>query len=157
MFSVSYNSIAFEFLVMETIPDGPGISCQDTDLEVRPFLLLRFASLFFSLLLTHFHLLLSIVFQVDFAVPKGYVEPKAPEPKPVATMASKLNIDVNSTVPSRAGSATGGGGDTSGDGEAAFEAFVGGGRTLNGRRTKGKGLARKIEEVEKDSKIQRTE
>ena len=95
--------------------------------------------------------------QVDFAVPKGYVEPKAPEPKPVSTMASKLNIDVNSTVPSRAGSATGGGGDTSGDGEAAFEAFVGGGRTLNGRRTKGKGLARKIEEVEKDSKIQRTE
>ncbi|KAL7409963.1 ubiquitin fusion degradation protein UFD1-domain-containing protein [Mrakia frigida] len=127
MFSVSYNSIAFEFLVMETIPDGPGISCQDTDLEV------------------------------DFAVPKGYVEPKAPEPKPVSTMASKLNIDVNSTVPSRAGSATGGGGDTSGDGEAAFEAFVGGGRTLNGRRTKGKGLTRKIEEVEKDSKIQRTD
>ena len=82
------------------------------------------------------------------------MEPKAPEPKPVATMASKLNIDVNSTVPSRAGSA--GGGDST-DGEAAFEAFVGGGRTLNGRRTKGKGLTRKIEEVEKDSKIQRTE
>lgn len=37
IFSVSYNSIAFEFLVMETQPEGPGISCQDTDLEVRTF------------------------------------------------------------------------------------------------------------------------
>lgn len=90
--------------------------------------------------------------QVDFDVPKGYVEPKTPEPKPLATMASKLNIDVNSTVPSTAASASG-----TEDGEAAFEAFVGGGRTLNGRRTKGKGLARRIEEVEAGSLIHRTE
>lgn len=91
--------------------------------------------------------------QVDFAVPKGYVEPKAPEPKPVETMASKLKIDVNSTAPStRSASASG-----ADDGESAFEAFVGGGRTLNGRRTKGKGLQRQIEEVEKESKIFRTE
>lgn len=86
-------------------------------------------------------------------MPKGYVEPKKPEPKPVATMASKLKIDVNSTAPStRSASASG-----AEDAESAFEAFVGGGRTLNGRRTKGKGLQRSIEEVEKESKIFRTE
>lgn len=36
IFSVSYNMISFEFLVMEVHPgDRRGISCQDTDLEVR--------------------------------------------------------------------------------------------------------------------------
>lgn len=36
VFSVSYNMISFEFLVMEVHPgDKRGISCQDTDLEVR--------------------------------------------------------------------------------------------------------------------------
>ncbi|CED84647.1 glutathione-disulfide reductase [Phaffia rhodozyma] len=123
-FSISYNSIAFEFLVIETLPAGPGISCQDTDLEV------------------------------DFDTPKGYVEPAAPAPKSVETMASKLNIDVNSTVPSRTGSVSGAG---DAEAEAAFEAFIGGGRTLNGRRTKGKGLTRKIEEVDEGSKIYRTD
>lgn len=95
----------------------------------------------------------SAVVQVDFDTPKGYVEPRAPSPKAAETMASKLNIDVNSTAPSRAGSVS----DVGGDAEAAFEAFVGSGRTLNGRRTKGKGLARKIEQVDEGSKIIRTE
>jgi hypothetical protein len=67
-------------------------------------------------------------------------------------MADKLKIDVNSTNPSRSASASG-----AEDAEAAFEAFVGGGRTLNGRRTKGKGMQRQIEDVEEGSKIFRTE
>lgn len=73
-------------------------------------------------------------------------------------MASKLKIDVNSSTPgsSRPGSAQGGTITASGGGE--WEAFKGGGQTLNGRKTKGKGKSvRKIEEVDPSSRIIRTE
>jgi ubiquitin fusion degradation protein 1 len=85
MIEISYNTITFQLLIMEILPEGPAISILDTDLEV------------------------------DFAAPKGYVfvqiddqffitlycryvEPTRPEPKPQATMASKLKIDVNDTT-----------------------------------------------------------
>lgn len=32
---ITYNSLTFEFLIMETTPEGPGINIIDTDLEVR--------------------------------------------------------------------------------------------------------------------------
>ncbi len=34
MIEITYNSLTFEFLIMETTPEGPGISVIDTDLEV---------------------------------------------------------------------------------------------------------------------------
>jgi ubiquitin fusion degradation protein 1 len=49
---------------------------------------------------------------------------------------------------------------TPGDGDSSFEAFKGRGETLNGRKTKGKGIrtgGRKIAEVDPHSKIERTE
>ncbi|KAG8933293.1 ubiquitin fusion degradation protein [Tulasnella sp. 418] len=125
---ISYNSIVLDFLIMETQPAGPGISVVDTDLEV------------------------------DFAAPKGYVEPPKQAPAPVETMASKLKIDVASSTPgsSRPGSALGGTPITSAGGE--FESFKGIGQTLGGRKTKGKGKnVRKITPVDPDSKIIRTE
>jgi ubiquitin fusion degradation protein 1 len=63
------NQIIFGLLVMETSPAGEGISVLDTDLEV------------------------------DFAAPVGYVEPECPKVLPPTTMASKLNIDLNSQLP----------------------------------------------------------
>ena len=122
---------------METKPGGEGISVLNTDLEV------------------------------DFAPPVGYVEPERPKPPPPSTMASKLNIDVNSQTPgssrpssSMAGSfgptgsrsvAVSKGGDT-------WESFKGKGETLSGRKTKGKGISqRPVEDVMTDSKIIRTE
>lgn len=121
---------------METQPGGEGISVLDTDLEV------------------------------DFAAPVGYVEPERPKPPPPATMASKLNIDVNASTPgsSRPGSAMGGTFNVGGKSTAVskegerWEAFKGKGETLGGRRTKGKGIShRKAEEVSEGSKIIRTE
>ena len=56
---ISYNTIVFGLLVMETHPGGEGICVIDTDLEV------------------------------DFAAPVGYVEPERPKPAPQSTMASK--------------------------------------------------------------------
>ena len=78
---ISYNSIVFGLLVMETQPGGEGINVIDTDLEV------------------------------DFAPPVGYVEPERPKAAPQATMASKLNIDLSSSTPgsSRPGSSMAGG------------------------------------------------
>lgn len=78
-------------------------------------------------------------------------------------MASKLKIDVNSSTPgsSRPGSSlsnrgAAGSGAAAGPGE--FESFKGGGQTLAGRKTKGKGKSvRKIEDADPDSKIIRTE
>jgi len=127
---------------MEIKPEGPGIDVLDTDLEV------------------------------DFAAPKGYVEPKRPEPAPPETMASKLKIDVNLSTPStsrpgsslsnpRANATHTSGPNGSGSGAGAgtdWESFKGTGQTLNGRKTKGKGKSvRKIEEVDPDSKIYRTD
>jgi ubiquitin fusion degradation protein 1 len=133
---ISYNTIRFGLLVMETQPGGEGISVLDTDLEV------------------------------DFAAPVGYVEPERPKPPPPSTMASKLNIDVNSSTPgsSRPGSSMGGtfaaGGRTtavSKDGDQ-WESFKGKGETLGGRKTKGKGIShRAVEHVSEGSKIIRTE
>jgi ubiquitin fusion degradation protein 1 len=124
---------------METNPGGEGISVLDTDLEV------------------------------DFAVPKGYVEPERPKAAPPSTMASKLKIDLNSQTPgssrpssSHSGSGTFAGPSSRGTalskGGDQWESFKGKGETLNGRKTKGKGVShRKVEEVGADSKIIRTE
>jgi len=133
-----YNSMVFEILIMEIKPEGPGISLLDTDLEV------------------------------DFAPPKGYVEPKRPEPAPPETMASKLKIDLNSSTPvsSRPGSSLSDAARRTApnssavpsSGASEFESFKGTGQTLNGRKTKGKGKSvRKIEEVDASSKIIRTD
>ncbi|KAF8311622.1 UFD1-domain-containing protein [Clavulina sp. PMI_390] len=126
MIEIVYNSIVFELLIMEIKPEGSGISLLDTDLEV------------------------------DFATPKGYVEPKRKPPPPPETMASKLKIDVNSSTPgsSRPGSSLGQNAPAAGE----WESFKGAGQSLNGRKTKGKGKSvRKIEDADPDSKIYRTD
>ncbi|KAF8965242.1 ubiquitin fusion degradation protein UFD1-domain-containing protein [Flammula alnicola] len=134
---ISYNSIVFGLLVMETKPGGEGINVVDTDLEV------------------------------DFAAPLGYVEPERPKAAPPTTMASKLKIDLNSQSPgsSRPGSSLSGGfaGTSTGTttvskGGDQWESFKGKGETLGGRKTKGKGIShRKAEQVPEDSKIIRTD
>jgi ubiquitin fusion degradation protein 1 len=132
---ISYNSIKFGLLVMETRPGGEGICILDTDLEV------------------------------DFAPPVGYVEPERPKAAPPATMASKLKIDLNSASPgsSRPASSLSGfttpnaNGVVSKDGDQ-WESFKGKGETLGGRKTKGKGIShRKPEKAPESSKIFRTE
>ena len=77
---ISYNSIIFGLLVMETTPGGESISILDTDLEI------------------------------DFTPPVGYVEPERRKATPQPTMASKLSIDLSSQTPgpSRPGSSMGG-------------------------------------------------
>ncbi|KAG9010103.1 ubiquitin fusion degradation protein [Tulasnella sp. JGI-2019a] len=125
---LAYNSMVLDFLIMDIQPPGPGISVIDTDLEV------------------------------DFAAPKGYVEPARPAPAPAETMASKLKIDLSSSTPgsSRPTSALGGVPATNNNSE--FESFKGLGNTLNGRKTKGKGKSvRKVQPVDPDSKIYRTD
>lgn len=134
---IMYNSIVFEILIMETSPGGSGINVLDTDLEV------------------------------DFAAPKGYVEPERPKAAPPPTMASKLNIDLNSSTPgsSRPSSALSGAFAGTSTGKLAlskggdeWESFKGRGETLGGRKTKGKGISqRKIEDHMEGSKIFRTE
>lgn len=130
---ITYNSLTFEFLIMETTPEGNGISIIDTDLEV------------------------------DFAAPVGYVEPERPAPAPIPTMADKLKIDLGGTTPASAGSTRPGSAASSrpgagGSGDATpMESFTGVGQSLSGRRVKGKGLAKKIEEVDTTSKISRHE
>ncbi|WVQ84773.1 hypothetical protein IAT38_006930 [Cryptococcus sp. DSM 104549] len=126
---ITYNGLTFEFLIMEITPPGPGISVIDTDLEV------------------------------DFATPVGYVEPPRPEPAAVPTMADKLKIDLSETHSagsSRPGtsmtSRTGAGG--SGD-ATPLESFTGVGHSLSGRKVKGKGLAKPIEQVDASSTINR--
>jgi ubiquitin fusion degradation protein 1 len=123
--------------VLETSPGGEGISVLDTDLEV------------------------------DFAPPKGYIEPERPKPAPPSTMASKLKIDIDSQTPgssrpSSSQSGTFAGSSSRGTalskGGDKWESFKGKGETLNGRKTKGKGIShRKAEDVGSDSKIIRTE
>jgi len=127
MIEIVYNSMVFEILIMESKPEGAGISLIDTDLEV------------------------------DFAPPKGYVEPKRVPPPPPETMASKMKIDVNSSTPgsSRPASSLGNSASAAGN---EFESFKGAGQSLNGRKTKGKGKsARKVEDVDPGSKIIRTD
>ncbi|WWD20459.1 hypothetical protein CI109_104935 [Kwoniella shandongensis] len=133
---ITYNSLTFEFLIMEIYPEGPGISVIDTDLEV------------------------------DFATPVGYVEPPRPAPAPIATMADKLKIDLSETQSVSAGSSRPGtslsirpgGGSAGGSGDATpIESFTGVGQSLSGKKVKGKGLAKKIEEVDSSSRINRNE
>jgi len=134
---ISYNRIVFGLLVMETQPGGEGINVIDTDLEV------------------------------DFAAPVGYKEPERPKPPPPTTMASKLGIDLDSSTPgsSRPGSAMAGtfagtnnrGAAVSRDGDK-WESFKGKGQSLDGRKTKGKGIShRPVEQVAESSKIIRTD
>ncbi|EIW71321.1 hypothetical protein TREMEDRAFT_67697 [Tremella mesenterica DSM 1558] len=123
---ITYNSLIFEFAVLETQPEGSGISVIDTDLEV------------------------------DFATPLGYVEPPRAAPVPIPTMAEKLKIDLNHTTSassSRPASSLGG---TAGSGDSTpRESFTGVGQSLSGKRIKGKGLTKKIEEAESSSKLSR--
>lgn len=127
--------MVFGFLVMEATPGGGGICVLDTDLEV------------------------------DFAPPVGYVEPERPKAPPPSTMASKLNIDLNSSSPgssrpssSLAGGFVTGGPSTVSKGGDHWESFKGKGETLAGRKTRGKGIShRGVEDVADGSKIMRTE
>ncbi|KAI0737671.1 ubiquitin fusion degradation protein UFD1-domain-containing protein [Irpex lacteus] len=134
---ISYNRIVFGLLIMETQPGGEGINVIDTDLEV------------------------------DFAPPVGYKEPERPKPPPPTTMASKLGIDLEGSTPgsSRPGSSLAGtfagtnarGTTVSKDGDK-WESFKGKGQSLDGRKTKGKGIShRPAEQVAADSKITRTD
>lgn len=125
---ITYNSLTFEFLIVDTKPEGPGISIIDTDLEV------------------------------DFDTPVGYVEPPRPAPAPIPTMADKLKIDLGGTTLASADTSrpeSSASMHTQGSGEQAIESFTGVGQSLSGRRVKGKGLAKKIEEVDPSSKINR--
>lgn len=94
--------------------------------------------------------------QVDFAAPKGYVEP-TPKPRPPPpTMASKLNIDKDK-VDSIPASGTSTPRSTDGGGaEAAAGPFRGAGNSLSGKKLKPK-KEKPIEEVDKFSMIRRTE
>ncbi|KAF8682395.1 UFD1 protein [Rhizoctonia solani] len=139
IFEIQYNMLTFSFLVMELKPDQPtgggpaGINIIDTDLEV------------------------------DFATPKGYVEPVRTPAAPPPTMAEKLKIDLGGSTPgsSRPGSSLGIAGPSAGpsaDAPGGFDPFKGSGQTLAGRKTKGKGKSvRKIEEVDPSSTIIRTD
>lgn len=146
----SYNYLTFEIKILETQPDAEGISILNTDLEV------------------------------DFAPPKGYVEPK-PQPRaPPPTMASKLNIDTGgyeSITPSgtstpRSHDATGGGAGAatpigeSGtaasnagagpSGGARVASFQGTGQSLSGKKPKARTKEKPIEAVAQDSLVRRT-
>lgn len=156
---IEYNMIHFELLIMETNPDGSGISVIDTDLEVSSNNVHRLCAA------TDILKRSSFAFQVDFERPKGYVTPKrAPVALP-PTMADKLKIDVNEQVsssgaPTRPGSvASSKAGTAAGSlgAESAFESFKGMGSSLNGRRTKGKGKKKETQEVDQHRKIFRTE
>ncbi|KAN0064815.1 ubiquitin fusion degradation protein [Thecaphora frezii] len=133
---ISYNCLTFEILIMEITPEAEGIAIIETDLEV------------------------------DFAPPKGYVEP-APQPRaPPPTMASKLKIDSTKTesipptrVSTPGSSGRGGGaagGAAGGSAGAAAGPFRGGGQTLSGKKTKGK-KDKPIEQLDKFSMIRRTD
>ncbi|QRV86710.1 ubiquitin fusion degradation protein Ufd1 [Ceratobasidium sp. AG-Ba] len=139
IFEIQYNMLTFSFLVMEVKPNqadlggAAGINIIDVDLEV------------------------------DFATPKGYVEPVRAPAAPPPTMAEKLKIDLNNSTPgsSRPGSSLGIAGPAPGpssDAPGGFDPFKGAGQTLAGRKTKGKGKSvRKIEEVDPSSTIIRTD
>ena len=126
---ISYNCLTFEILIMEITPNADGIAIIETDLEV------------------------------DFAPPKGYVEPTpAPRPPP-PTMASKLNIDANkleSIPPTRV--STPGSAGNSAAGASAVQAgpFKGSGQTLSGKKTKGK-KEKPIEQLDTFSMVRRTD
>ncbi|KAE8224868.1 hypothetical protein CF319_g2311 [Tilletia indica] len=133
---ISYNCLTFELLVMEVVPSADGIVIIETDLEV------------------------------DFAAPKGYVEP-TPVPKaPPPSMASKLKIDASktesisgaSTPGAGAGAASGtpgrrGSSVLAGEGAGAFR---GAGQSLSGKKSKGK-KERTVEALDPHSLVRRTD
>lgn len=112
---------------MEITPPGPAISVIDTDLEV------------------------------DFAAPLGYIEPEYKPRSAAPTMKDKFVIDTTrkDEVDSRgSGTST----PVPGSSGASGGVFEGAGNSLSGKRVKGKGTKiKKIEAVEADSKIFRTE
>ncbi|KAK0528090.1 ubiquitin fusion degradation protein [Tilletia horrida] len=131
---ISYNCLTFELLVMEIVPEADGIVIIETDLEV------------------------------DFAAPKGYVEP-TPAPKaPPPSMASKLKIDASKTesvsgtsTPGAAGAGSGTpgrrGSTVTGEGAGSFK---GAGQSLSGKKSKGK-KERPIEALDPHSLVRRTD
>jgi ubiquitin fusion degradation protein 1 len=112
---------------MTTSPEGPGISVIDTDLEV------------------------------DFETPVGYVEPERKPAAPIPTMADKLKIDLGGTTTASASTSRPSSAASSTPGEGQAGVFTGYGQSLSGKRVKGKGLTKKIEEVDSNSKINRVE
>ncbi|KAK0542427.1 ubiquitin fusion degradation protein [Tilletia horrida] len=128
------NCLTFELLVMDIVPEADGIVIIETDLEV------------------------------DFAAPKGYVEP-APVPKaPPPSMASKLKIDANKTESiSPSGTSTpGAGAGTGASGSAAGAGGAGAGTTparrgsnVTGEGSQGK-KERPIEGLDPHSLVRRT-
>lgn len=130
---ISYNCLTFEILIMEITPNAEGISIIETDLEV------------------------------DFAPPKGYVEPTPVPRPPPPTMASKLNIDssrVDSIPPTRTstpGSMAGGSSTVGGSGTATPAGpFRGTGQSLSGKKIKTK-KDRQIEQLDNSSLVRRTD
>ncbi|PWN38892.1 UFD1-domain-containing protein [Ceraceosorus guamensis] len=131
---ISYNCLTFEILVLEIKPDAESINITETDLEV------------------------------DFAPPKGYVEP-APKPRaPIPTMASKLNIDKSKvdSIPASGATTPGGGGSGSGreggaGGAEERGAFRGAGQSLSGKKPKAGKKDKPIEQPDAFSKIRRTD
>ncbi|PWN23965.1 UFD1-domain-containing protein [Microstroma glucosiphilum] len=133
---ISYNCLTFEILIMETVPDAESILIIDTDLEV------------------------------DFAPPKGYVEPVAKPRPPPPTMASKLKIDnqkiesisaSGTSTPSTSGNAERA--DASGSGTSLGGlggAFKGQGQSLSGKKSKGK-KDKPVEALDPFSMIRRTD
>ena len=124
---ITYNDLTFEFLIMTTTPEGPGISIIDTDLEV------------------------------DFETPVGYVEPERKPAAPIPTMADKLKIDLGGTTSASASTSRPSSAASSIPNDAGNEVFTGYGHSLSGKRVKGKGLAKAIEGVDPSSKINRSE
>lgn len=135
----SYNCLTFEILIMETQPDAEGISIIDTDLEV------------------------------DFAPPKGYVEPKRQPKAPPPTMASKLNINTErydsispsgTSTPRSFDGAVGAGTASAAGGEGApmrTGPFAGQGQSLSGKKPKARTKDKAIEALDKDTLIRRTD
>ena len=112
---------------MEITPPGPAISVLDTDLEV------------------------------DFAAPLGYVEPEYKPRSAAPTMKDKLLINTKGTDEVD-GTGRGSGANTpNGSSGGGGRVFEGTGQSLGGKRVKGKGMKKKIEALEADSKILRTE
>lgn len=144
----SYNCLTFEILILEIQPDAEGISIIDTDLEV------------------------------DFAPPKGYVEPKRQPKAAPQTMASKLNIDTerydsisasgtstprsnDGSILPLAGLSAAGTAGTPANGNveepvAAKVPFQGQGYSLSGKKLKGK-KDKAIEAPDRFSMIRRTD
>ena len=126
---ISYNCLTFEILIMQVEPDAEGISIVETDLEV------------------------------DFAPPKGYVEPAPRMRTPPPTLASRLGIDQkrhDTILPDRAGapSQTIFGDAAPAPGAAA--PFKGFGQTLSGKLTKGR-KDKPITPKDPGSRMRRTE